>query len=126
MAKILCVEDEPDIREIIAEELADFGHRVETADNGETGLSTALTFRPDIILSDFLMPTMTGPEMIKALRDGYPEFSATPCIVVSAYADEKHRKEADLAGANLYLTKPIDFEGLASLLKDLLCGGGKT
>ena len=122
MAKVLCVEDEPEIRDVIVEELIDFGHDVETAEDGKLGLEAALQFQPDVILSDFLMPRMTGPEMIRTLRDGHPEFSATPCVVISAYANDRHRSEATEAGVTLYLTKPIDFDRLELALNDLLSG----
>lgn len=120
MARILCVEDEPDIRADIVEELKDAGHTVADAANGADGLDHAIQFKPDLILCDFLMPVMTGPEMIQALRERHPELRGTICVVLSAYADPKHRAEAMAAGADSYLTKPIDFDELDVVMRSLL------
>ncbi len=126
MARILCVEDEPDIRADIVEELTDLGHSVATAENGEQGLRVAVDFRPQLILCDCLMPAMTGPEMIRALRDKHPEFSSTPCVVLSAFSDETHIEEVRSAGADAYLTKPTNFDELESLLNRLLNGSEES
>ena len=120
MARILCVEDEPDIRADIVEELKDAGHTVVDASNGAEGLEYASQFKPDLILCDFLMPVMTGPEMIQALRERHPELNGTICVMLSAYADTKHRAEAMAAGADSYLTKPIDFDELDVVVRGLL------
>jgi len=66
--KILIIEDEPDIREAIAEALSEEGYTVTTAENGEVGLAAALEQRPDLILLDIKMPVMTGQEMLTKLR----------------------------------------------------------
>ena len=122
MAKILCVEDEPDIRADLIEDLVDAGHTVASAANGEEGLRRAIEFRPDVILCDCLMPSMTGVEMLRVLRERHPEFSSTPFIVLSAYADNKHSHEAMTAGADAYLTKPVDLDQLESVLNSAIGG----
>ncbi len=66
--RILIVEDEPDIREAMAEAIADAGFAVKTAENGQVGLATALEYFPDLILLDIKMPIMTGQEMLEKLR----------------------------------------------------------
>ncbi|MCG8354393.1 MAG: response regulator [Kiloniellales bacterium] len=120
MAKILYVEDEPDIRAELVEALMASGHKVAQAANGFAGLRVAIEFQPEIIVCDCLMPAMTGPEMILTLRRDYPEFSSTPMVLLSASADESHLKEARAAGANAYLTKPMDFDELEAVLRRLL------
>ena len=64
----MIVEDEPDIREAMAEAIADAGFAVKTAENGQVGLATALEYFPDLILLDIKMPIMTGQEMLEKLR----------------------------------------------------------
>ena len=66
--RILVVEDEPDIREAMAEALTDAGFQVSTAANGEIGLSLAISERPDLILLDIVMPVLDGHGMLKKLR----------------------------------------------------------
>lgn len=120
MARILCVEDDPDIRAEIVEELMDYGHVVVPAGGALSGIEAAVVFRPDIVLCDFLMPGMTGPEMMRALRRSHPEFGSTPFVVVSAYADEHHREAARAAGAATYLVKPVDFDQLDGVIRTLV------
>lgn len=66
--KILIVEDEPDIREAMAEAIAQAGFTVSVAENGATGLKVAQAERPDLILLDIIMPIMDGHEFLKRLR----------------------------------------------------------
>ena len=68
MKTILLVEDEVDIREALAEALADENYQVLTATNGQEGLEAALLHHPDLILLDIKMPVMTGSEMLAQLR----------------------------------------------------------
>lgn len=66
--RILLVEDEPDIREAMAEALTDAGFQVSTASNGEVGLNLAISEHPDLILLDIVMPVLDGHGMLKKLR----------------------------------------------------------
>lgn len=66
--RILIVEDEPDIREAIAEAITQAGFTAITAENGEVGLEQAITEKPDLILLDIFMPIMDGHQMLTKLR----------------------------------------------------------
>ena len=123
MAKILCVEDEDEIRVDIVEELTDAGHEVLAASNGLEGLQAVTDFRPDLIISDCLMPKMTGPEFFQALRRDYPDFDDVPFVFLSAHADKSHVEEGMALGANVYLTKPVDFDKLLMVVNSLLDHG---
>jgi DNA-binding response OmpR family regulator len=114
MIKILYVEDESDLREDLIEELQEDGFEVAWAPNGAEGLRMLGTFKPDLVISDCLMPVMTGIEMFKEMRARYPDFASTPFIFLSAHAQKEHIEEGLGAGANGYLTKPVDY---AKLLK---------
>ena len=120
MAKILCVEDEDEIRADLVEELVDAGHEVFAASDGMEGLKAVSEFRPDLILSDCLMPKMTGPELLRALRQDLPEFAETPFLFLSAHADESHVEEGLGLGADGYLKKPVDFDHLIEKVESLL------
>ena len=119
MTRVLCVEDEHDIREDIVEALEDFGHTVAAAANGQEGLELAEAFRPEIIVCDCLMPVMTGTELIAALREREDELSETPFVFLSAHAEREHKAAGLGAGADVYLTKPIDYDVLESVLSEL-------
>ena len=114
MIKILYVEDESDLREDLIEELEEDGFEVAWAPNGAEGLKRLVSFRPDLVISDCLMPVMTGIEMFKEMRASYPEFASTPFIFLSAHAQKEQIEEGLGVGANGYITKPVDY---AKLLK---------
>lgn len=112
MIKILYVEDEADLREALAEELEEEGFDVRVACNGEEGLRVLVDFKPDLVITDWLMPRMTGIELIRTLRTKLPAFAFTPVIFLSAYSAKSHVDEAMAAGACRYLTKPVDYDKL--------------
>ena len=119
MAKILIVEDEHELRELIAAELEYFGYQTVEAADGEQGLHRILTESPDIILADINMPKMNGYELRGQLKREHPEHAKTPFIFVSALADETDIADGLLVGAEHYVTKPIDFGELRGWIKDL-------
>lgn len=110
MAKILCIEDEPAIREDIAEALELAGHTVIQAANGAQGLQAILREKPDLTLSDIAMPEMNGLDMMCAVREFYPEFADMPFVLLSARVDRADQIMGRALGADEYLTKPVDFE----------------
>ena len=120
MTKILCIEDEIPIREDIVEELEDCGYEVITESNGKDGLRAIITERPDLIVCDCLMPEMTGIQLFETLRSDYPEFAHVPFVFLSAHADKKHIEDGFELGADAYLTKPINFDFLLTIIGGLL------
>lgn len=120
MISILCVEDEKDVRTLIVEELEDAGIRTLQATNGREGLDMILKHRPDIVISDISMPEMSGTELLAELQINHPEFSNTPFIFLTALADREMMLEGLRAGADNYLTKPIDFDLLLAKVSGLI------
>ena len=112
MARILCVEDEEDLRHDIAEELEDSGHEILEAANGKEALDIILKDAPDMVVSDITMPVMDGYQLVQHLRKDHPKFAEMPFIFLSALADREHIIKGMGAGSDDYLTKPIDFEML--------------
>ena len=110
MVKILCVEDEAEIREDIVEELGDAGFETIEAVNGLDGLEAIKGLRPDLVLCDVTMPVMNGFELMSTLRENHPEFAEMPVVFLSALADRKDVIAGRKLGADDYLTKPIDYE----------------
>lgn len=123
MTKILYVEDESDLREDLLEELEEDGYEVAWAPNGAEGLRLLETFKPDLVISDCLMPVMTGVEMLKRIRAVESSLRATPFIFLSAHADKKHVEEGLGLGADGYVTKPVDYGTLVQKI-EALCKRG--
>ena len=119
-AKILCIEDEGDIREDIVEELQDAGYTVFEAHNGKAGLEAVLRHKPDLVLSDISMPEMNGFEFLRSLRTDHPELAELPVMFLSALANREDVIEGKKLGVDDYLTKPIDFEMLLATVESRL------
>jgi CheY-like chemotaxis protein len=83
VALILIIDDEFSVAEVVESILTDANHEVVTASNGQQGLDRAKEKRPDLILLDFMMPIMSGPCTLKALRKE-PELRTVPVIIMSS------------------------------------------
>jgi len=103
--RILLVEDEPEIRAFLRGVLLPY-YRLLEATNGEEGLRMALKERPDLIISDVMMPVMSGIQMLAALR-GTPETVDVPIILLTARQEVDSKVEGLSMGANDYLGKPF-------------------
>lgn len=115
--KILVVEDHADTRNGFAEMLRLGGYNVETAENGQQGISHAHSDQPDLIITDIMMPVMDGIEMIRRLR-ATSDCQSTPIIVISAFGDKA--LEAARAGASEVLGKPVNPSSLLNAIKSLI------
>jgi len=112
MARILCIEDERDLRECLVEELQDAGHTTLEAVDGLQGLEAIRKEGPDLVVSDICMPRMDGHRLLRTLREQHPEFDELPFVFLSAVGDREAIIEGRQLGADAYLTKPIDFQML--------------
>lgn len=116
MARILCIEDEIDLREDLADELREAGHQVFEAADGREGLHLAVKHRPDLILCDMLMPEMNGAEVLTALRADHPEMDDIGFLFLTALADQRELLSGLNLGADDYLTKPVDYDVLHAVI----------
>ncbi|HKP11497.1 MAG TPA: response regulator, partial [Blastocatellia bacterium] len=103
MAKILVVDDEPQIRRILTVLLKEKGYEVADAESGSLAISLSREFRPDIALLDVNMPEMDGLTTLRALLD---QDKHIRCIMMTAYGTIRSAVEAIKMGAFQYLTKP--------------------
>lgn len=108
--KILVVEDDAALCELVVDELAAADYRVEAAADGRAALELIAQSPPDLILSDIRMPGVDGFQLLETTRARFPALAATPFIFLSALADRREVLEGLAAGAEDYITKPIDFE----------------
>jgi len=114
--KILIVEDDVMLLEMIKIQLGEMGYEAITAENGKDGLFKAIQERPDLIIADIMMPELDGNEMIKLIRQD-SNLSKTPVVVVSALGRETDVSTSLQAGANDYIIKPFFAADLEKLLK---------
>ncbi len=122
MAKILVVEDNDDVREMMAVTLELEGHQVSTAANGRDALEQLRTGeKPCVILLDLMMPVMNGWEFRRELeRD--PALADVPVVVISAATGELVRNTR----ADAFIPKPIDMDHLLDVVCDLCDGKGRV
>jgi two-component system phosphate regulon response regulator PhoB len=118
-ARVLVVDDEPDILSILVYQLSREGFRVSTAINGQSAIATAVEERPDIVILDLMLPGIDGYEVLSRLRQN-DRTSATPVILLSARREEEERIRGFEIGADDYVTKPFSPRELILRVKALL------
>lgn len=106
IARVLVVEDEPDIAALIAYQLTREGLRVETASTGTDALTSVGREVPDLVVLDRMLPGVSGDEVLKTLK-GDPATSGVPILVLTARREQEERIEGLELGADDYLTKPF-------------------
>ncbi|MDD5435604.1 MAG: response regulator, partial [Nitrospira sp.] len=117
--KILIVDDEEPNLKVLISWLVSLGYDIDTAYNGREALQKVRDYRPDLIILDIVMPVMDGYEACKRIKAG-PETANTPIIMVTALHDRESKFEGLEAGANEFLSKPIDRAELTIRVKNLL------
>ncbi|WP_426114555.1 response regulator [Massilia sp. PWRC2] len=108
-ARLLLVEDDDSVRQLMAESLEAIGYAVTQAADGETALDLLRQRRPDLLITDYLMPGMTGAELMQKVRAQAPDL---PMIIATGYADMKAIEQ--VIGANQLLRKPFPLAELAA------------
>jgi two-component system phosphate regulon response regulator PhoB len=106
MARILVVEDEKDLAELMVYNLREAGHQTEISSTGAGALAKASTFRPDVVLLDLMLPDISGLEVIRILRSS-PQQNRTAVMMVTAKGAESDRVQGFELGADDYVVKPF-------------------
>ena len=115
-ARVLVVDDEPQIRRSLQVNLENKGYAVLTAASGEEALEAIVRRKPDVVVVDLILPSMDGIELTHRIRKQSP----VPIIVLSAIGDEQKKVEALESGADDYVTKPFGMEELSARIKSAL------
>lgn len=116
--RVLLVEDAPFLRYAFGRLLRMHGFDVREANDGREALDCLAGFRPQLVLTDLMMPVMDGVELIRRLHDS-PETAGVPIVAITADATEQANQQARQAGAIDVITKPIDLPALLRRLQDL-------
>jgi signal transduction histidine kinase/ActR/RegA family two-component response regulator len=120
-ACIVVVEDDSRVRQFIVESLEILGYQVMQAEHGQAGLEQLEATQPDLLITDFLMPGMTGAELIKKAHQKYP---GLPAIIATGYADLQAIDE--VIDTDMVLRKPFQLNELAYKVKSALAKGRRA
>ena len=120
--RILCIEDDAETAALITEELVERGYEVTVAGDGREGFAAILKDMPDLVLSDISMPVMSGFEVLERLTALAPRFRNMPFVFLTALSDRDNELRGRQLGADDYVTKPIDFDVLATIITARLAG----
>lgn len=111
--KILIVDDEKYLRELLAEVLTSHSHECETAENGEEALNKLADSRFDIVITDAMMPHMDGFALLKNIKETYP---GTAVVVITGYSLAYSARDALAMGAEDYLAKPFHTDEILAVV----------
>jgi DNA-binding response OmpR family regulator len=119
VARVLVIEDEPAISQLLRIVLENHGHEVLVADDGSRGLATAIRRSPDAIILDVMMPFMDGFAVLEALREDERTVSIA-VMMLSAIQKEAVEERCYRMGAQAFVRKPFDPEMLLGTLEEML------
>jgi class 3 adenylate cyclase/CheY-like chemotaxis protein len=117
--QILVVDDLPELRHLVSSILEKEGYSVTSASEGESALAMIDQLNPDVIITDWMMPGMSGPEFIRRIREK-EEWAKIPVVMLTAKGDEASRIEGISAGATAYIGKPFDRMEILSAVRNFL------
>src|SRR5690606_8995848 len=117
MARILLVDDDASLREVLSFAIEELGHEVSAHAGGESALAEVEVQTPDVIVTDLKMPGIDGLELLRRVRATLP---ATPVIILTAFGTIEDAVEAMKQGAHHYLTKPYRREELGVAIEQAL------
>ena len=118
-SSVLVVDDNPDLRTYVSQILRQGGYQVVTARNGQEGFDIAEERHPELIVTDLMMPGVSGLDMIRMIRSS-EQLRGTPIVLLTAKADEMTRIEGAEGGADAYLSKPFNDRELLAEVRNLL------
>ena len=120
MSKVMVVEDDASLREIYSIRIAAEGYEIVSAGDGEEALAVAVREKPDLILSDVMMPKISGFDMLDILRST-PETAAIKVVMMTALSADDQRQRGERLGADRYLVKSqVGIEDVVNTIHEVL------
>ncbi|MQC27403.1 MAG: response regulator [Chloroflexi bacterium] len=116
MTKILVVDDERDIRELLIDELTDCGYETAEAENGVEALERVKSEHPDLVLLDLMMPIMDGTQVLEILKSE-AQTANLPVVLLTAVSADEREQRALAMGVNHYVTKPWEPGTIQTVIK---------
>ena len=124
--KILCIEHDREAASLIVNELLERDFEVSVSSDGQEGFVAILKDKPDLVLCEIGVPVMSGFEVLERLTEIAPRLGHIPFVFMSAHADRDSELRGRQLGADDYITKPIDFDVLATIVNARLAGVART
>jgi DNA-binding response OmpR family regulator len=119
--RILVVDDDPDICDLVEIKLSRIGYEVHTRPDGGQGLDAARSLHPDLIVLDWMMPVRNGIEVLEAVRaDADPSLASVPVLLATAKTQPDDLARCDAAGASGYLAKPFSLRELSARVEAMV------
>lgn len=122
MARILVVDDDLNLLQMVRLMLERVGHEVETTHKGADGIARAAQWQPDLAIIDIMMPDLDGYNVVRRLRAN-PETARIPILILTARSQEMDKQTALEAGANAFLSKPVTAQQLTARVASVLQAG---
>ncbi|GAE25468.1 two-component response regulator [Halalkalibacter wakoensis JCM 9140] len=120
MKRVLVADDEEVLRMLISDTLEDLGLHIEEAEDGEEALKKMSTNDYDLLILDYMMPKLTGPEVLDQLS---PQIKReVPILMLTAKAQKSEEMEVYEAGATFFMAKPFSPSDLATIVEDIMNG----
>jgi CheY-like chemotaxis protein len=113
--RVLVVDDSREVADATVKMLTAMGHTAAAVYDGTSAMGMAVSFRPDFVLIDLVMPVMDGLELVRELRAMFPD-AAPKMVALTAFAQPAFRDAAQWAGFDAYLNKPASLAELTNLL----------
>jgi CheY-like chemotaxis protein len=123
VTKVLIAEDNPDSQQLLRAILEREGFIVSAAADGEKAIEILREIRPDVLVTDLMLPSVSGGDLIRHVRKT-AALAHIPIVVISAYGDH-YEADALAVGANLVLKKPLDSDTLVNAIKELKSAQGQ-
>ena len=126
MATILLVEDDSNLREIYGARLEAEGYTIVSASDGEEALAASVREKPDLIISDVMMPKISGFDMLDILRST-PETENVKVVMMTALGQDEDKQRGESLGADRYLVKSqVTLDDVVSIVNELIGAGSST
>lgn len=123
-AKVLVIDDEPEITEIVETFLSEHGFQVLTENSSNQAITKARNFRPDVILLDIMMPGVDGYDICQSLKND-PEFASVPIIFLTGKDRSDDMGRSFKSGGDMFIKKPFSCERLLEIVNIVLMSTGR-